>query len=151
MNTLYLSKSSILFMSLILLSCIAEAQYRYDLYSNDDHTFDVSIGEAATWLATRNGLVRIDNTTDEVTNYNPTNSPINGLYITEVEVDNENTKWVASRYGLYAFDDTKWTEIDLPLETPWNYSDYIFNLRCDSEGRIWFILHTGQFLSLIHI
>lgn len=114
-------------------------QFDYKIYSADDYTQDVASEASATWMATRGGLVRIDHVTHEVKHFNPTNSALQGIDVREVEIDDNNVKWVATRYGVYSYDDSTWSKVSLPA-TDAN-SLHIRNLKISDEGTVWFLVN----------
>lgn len=81
---------------------------------------DIAITEQVVWLATDEGLIRIE-ATDTVT-YSPVNSPIMTYNITTVEVDSKGRVWFGDgTEGLMIFDGLQWSRL------------YSFNSRLTSK------------------
>ncbi len=109
-------------------------QWKQFLNSNNI-TSSASEGEY-TWLGTTNGLVKLNNTTEEVFVYNNYNSGLPMNSITSVAVDSLGNKWIGVEYnGLVKFDNVNWIVYDdqnsgLPTKD-------IKSLVVDRAGNIW--------------
>lgn len=114
---------------------ISQSDYR--LYAYDTYSVDYEFEDSATWIASSGGLVKIDHVTEEIVHFNQVNSGLEGLKVNEIEIDNNNVKWVTTDYGLYTYDDVEWTKIDFP-EFKNRPIDF---LKVSEEGSVWIVMH----------
>lgn len=97
------------------------------------------------WIASVQGLVRLDKTTLQHTNYDAVNSGLPASYVRSIVSDGTGGVWGGtSGGGVFHFDGTQW-QIYNNSTTPEIKTDAIANIFRDSNGNIWITYPQGSF------
>ncbi|MFK7923323.1 MAG: T9SS type A sorting domain-containing protein [Bacteroidia bacterium] len=123
------------------------ALYRYNGSTWDDFSYtltqtsvlaDIAEGpNGEIWLAQNRGLVKLDPTNGAITEYNDGNSILTHD-ITRVSANpNSNLIYCASDEGLFSFNGTTFTDLNVGVEGPDWESWYTF-LDFEKDGRLWY-------------
>ncbi|MBV2245933.1 MAG: T9SS type A sorting domain-containing protein [Lentimicrobium sp.] len=88
------------------------------------------------WLATKGGLICIDNVSQDTTYYNHANSGMPFTSVDDMCLDQEGSLWVVSvGAGIASKEGETWTSYNTTNTVLPN--DRAFSIACDSDGNIW--------------
>ena len=79
------------------------------------------------------------------TNYSPDNSPLPSWYINKVYIDEMNTKWFTTNFGLAEFDDINWVIYD--TTNPSLQDEIIFSISSNNKNNLWAGTFSGALLT----
>ena len=91
-----------IFLLLISVSLLAQSKWENYTYTNNVKVIE-KIGDTW-WLGTFGGLVKYNNVTGEIKNYNRGNSNILSNNIIDMTADENGNLWIATIYGISKFD-----------------------------------------------
>lgn len=99
---------------------------------------DVAFDCDYAWVATGYAITSYHQKTGEQHFISETNTGIQG-YISEIEIDQNGTKWILSTTGLYYFKNNLITKIESAIiDSALSDSYRLYNLKVDGFGNIWF-------------
>ncbi len=105
-----MKKFLVLFCLLVSSTFIFSQNSNWINYNDVKNISSIALENNFVWIGTTNGLVKLDKTTGEETDYNTSNSGLPGNEITSVAVDENGIKWIGTLHaGLAKYDGSNWT------------------------------------------
>lgn len=87
------------------------------------------------WVGSEGGLTKINRQTNEQTFYSINNSGLPNMFIKDIAIDNNGSKWIGTENGLAKFDGTNWTVYTTQNSQIPN--DTITTIGFDSQNNVW--------------
>ena len=85
------------------------------------------------WIGTYGGLVKLDKQSGTASFYNPANSGLASIDVSDIAIDSQGNKWIGTSNGLCKFDGTNWSTYAPPDEEYFA----VRALAIDAQDNIW--------------
>ncbi|MBK8944882.1 MAG: T9SS type A sorting domain-containing protein [Ignavibacteriae bacterium] len=124
---------------LLINSFIYSQNSKWINYTYGNRINEITTDNDTVWVATRGGLVKINQINGETIFFNRGNSGIQSNLILTIAIDSKGNKWVGSYdAGISMFDGKNWTLFN--QDNSGLPSNYISEIKIDSKDTKWFVI-----------